>query len=312
MTIYSQLTLLLRPQSTNGPNTLFNNDFDEIAIVEMKEPFRLISTEKGKILGISVHLLPELWRSAKANFTDSKTRQDAAKILLLMNPENLDAWNCLKSGDLYESWYWTNLIFARHPATSMGFAHKTYLRDKLSFKELDVRKDLMLLTRCSERKGANYFAWTYRMSWLKTLSVKMLEEELVSVQTFIKAHVSDRSAFCYYEALLSHIPSYNPAAFAVNLIQRYPGHETMWCHLRWLVSKLPFDASIQQLVWECIGCDYRDKMDRDSLEKQTELALRFYYWCKAFHPQTFSEEVQLERKLEDLVPRFIKRTKWYP
>jgi len=322
MSAFSQLTRLLHHHAS----------IDEIAIShgnaptnERWSPFWVATVHNDVIVvGIPAALVPELWSAAKHAFRppqlatemeEMEARRDAAKVLLLVNPENLDAWNCLKTGDLEDAWKWSNQLLARHSATSMGWAHRRFIRDamiKQHTYEAEIMRDLEVGIKCASRKAANYFAWTYRITLLGRMSEKQLEMELETVQRFLRTHISDRSAFCYYEALLGRLPSHEPVPFAISLLNSYPGHETLWCHLRFLCRTTSHLPGVHELVRASLSNDYRNKMDREALESQARLAASFYYWCKAFSVPIMGEVDGGLEAVSSMVPAFIKQTRWFP
>ncbi|KAK9408192.1 protein prenyltransferase alpha subunit repeat-containing protein 1 [Crotalus adamanteus] len=111
-----------------------------------------------------------------------------------------------------------------------------------------VKEEMDVCCDAAGRYPSNYNAWSHRI-WvlqnLAKLNTKILLDELSSTKRWVSMHVSDHSGFHYHEAdegaeafcMEKQQPDHSlylkeEIGLCTDLIDTYPGHETLWYHRR--------------------------------------------------------------------------------
>lgn len=124
-----------------------------------------------------------------------------------------------------------------------------------------VHEEMKVCADAAGRYASNYNAWSHRIWVLQHMAkgnLKILHDELSSTKLWVSMHVSDHSGFHYRQFLLKAllaelgqaqqpngggsvdephtdaIPQlfHDEIELCTDLIESYPGHETLWCHRR--------------------------------------------------------------------------------
>ncbi|TRY95877.1 hypothetical protein DNTS_021404 [Danionella cerebrum] len=126
-----------------------------------------------------------------------------------------------------------------------------------------LQEEMRVCADAAGRYPSNYNAWSHRIWVLQSMAkgnLKVLHDELSSTRLWVSMHVSDHSGFHYRQHLLralarerdvqsngevtagmnddNHCDDIIPQLFheemelCTDLIESYPGHETLWCHRR--------------------------------------------------------------------------------
>jgi len=169
----------------------------------------------------------------------------------------------------------------------------------------------------------NYMAWTHRLVLLDLFpDVTDLQTELASTLSWVGRHVSDHAGLHHLQATLTCLDRRLPPSegatllteqlsFVHELIWRYPGHEALWCHLRFLVffslSRLARSGSVDPFfalepidtpttcaeeVAFSQDCEVEDN-GVERYEEQRQLALSFRLWIVVLARQHTQESERI-------------------
>lgn len=168
------------------------------------------------------------------------------------------------------------LVLLKHPKTDCGWAHRRWcLRARVSssgrtsIDDTLLNAELQLCTRVAETYPRNFYAWSHRQWVMKELS---LSEHWAADRQFVKAwtasHISDNCGLHHVYFLLVLQTRTDPEhalaldtpraaclrsqpsdcrccamwredrSVCVELLNRYPEHEALWSHLRYLVQAM--------------------------------------------------------------------------
>ena len=215
--------------------------------------------EEGN-LGIPVSLLPriytEAWHSFKSSNDNILNLSSTTKILLLFNPECSTLWNyrrkLLQKGILIASkeYQFTSFLLTKHSSKGRIWDYRSWLLQYFSIPTAE-NTDLKYCNVTADRYRCNYPSWGYRRSQIlsKLQSGTEYTAELDENKAFIKVHVSDSSGWSYRQAIFLHFkmrPHVLEAKWTMDMIEFYPGHESIWCHLRF-VCMYAEDPEVVQL-----------------------------------------------------------------
>lgn len=136
-----------------------------------------------------------------------------------------------------------------------------------------------LCTRLAEQKPRNYHAWSFR-HWIVSQfsTLKPLEMELQTMRTWCQTHLMDHSGWNHrqhiFNCVLMHelmcplILLFEELQLLSQLQKQYPMYEALWCHRRFIFSKLliinsiksksirPSKASLETVLMKTPGWDY--------------------------------------------------------
>lgn len=103
--------------------------------------------------------------------------------------------------------------------------------------------ELSVCEHAASRYPKNYMAWTYRQFIASHLDERGLLRELAAHVAFAVQHVSDHASLQYRHTLFARLaPSARSRALVTELevsralLERFPGHEALWCHRRFLAT----------------------------------------------------------------------------
>ncbi|KAI9197046.1 uncharacterized protein BJ171DRAFT_241434 [Polychytrium aggregatum] len=229
-------------------------------------PFVLIDDN----LGISTDSISLLFEVASAIFQSSRKlfRQQSqsirelcqsSKILVLLNPEIYSVWNArkdlLSSGllQLQPELELLTLVFSKFPKSTQGWNHRHWIMRRLKSSLTDqefhrhCQCELDVCDRASERHKTNYHAWTHRRK-IVDMCPALIPQDLILSKRWCQSHLSDYSGWHHRQSLLrdaftSESPTnqfswIEECIFIEESIQKYPGYEALWLHLRFVVGQM--------------------------------------------------------------------------
>ncbi|ELT91185.1 hypothetical protein CAPTEDRAFT_225942 [Capitella teleta] len=190
--------------------------------------------------------------------SDSKTLISLTRIVLLTVADCTTAWNIRK--ELVQSsqlaWHidskFSALVLTKHHKSSETFSHRKWLLRQRKLNPDEVQQEIAICHQAAEKYPNNYNAWSHRI-WLVHNFCSQLKEvllkELKSSEDFTESHVSDHSGFHYKQQMMQCLSGILPQHehlqllqkeknFTSDLILRYPGHESVWNHRRYVVLQL--------------------------------------------------------------------------
>jgi len=164
-------------------------------------------------------------RRRRDSVEENKELGDITRILLLINPEYLSAWNARKllviQGiiDIKDELSFSYLLLVKKPKSCDIFCHRRYLITRLfqtPSQSIDliqvVKNELKLCSVTADKYARNYYSWSHRywvVTFLTSVSTsngivsEIIREELSFTREWIPSHVSDFGAIHYRQVLLS-------------------------------------------------------------------------------------------------------------
>lgn len=152
---------------------------------------------------------------------------------------------------------------------------------------LDVKRELQLCERTATLYPRNYYAWTYRHWLLTQMDRQEKLQEYKWSRQWVTSHISDHSGIQHLQRCLHFLPVLLKIAghcrWLREHIKRYPGHESLWCHMRFCAymagarQELDFKAEpafIEEVLKACKDSDGDD----ENIQKQRQLVLRYGLW----------------------------------
>lgn len=144
------------------------------------------------------------------------------------------------------------------------------LDQNMALANLDL--ELRLCQRSITLYPRNYYAWNHR-HWLLTLVMRdnnRLDQEYQVTCRWIENNISDHSGLRYLEEVLkihtvtSHVP------WLEALLERYPGHESLWCHRRYCATLFGTNSNDHRFIQRILAST--------PSETQRLLAAKFGLW----------------------------------
>ncbi|GAA5804276.1 hypothetical protein HPULCUR_009763 [Helicostylum pulchrum] len=256
-------------------------------------------------LGISKKDLSLLLKEAHNHFiTVTKDNchdlEQVTRVMVLLKPDNYTAMNRRKelilSGhiDLKRELALIELIFTipKHSKSSVAWYHRQWIYMHFNqLLDIDIVNEFKLCTMTSAAYPRNYYSWTYRNWILKTYcinNIPLLEREYRDTRHWIETHISDYSGFQYLEQLMGLLRLDTEGIhmkWLDQLIIKYPGHESLWCHRRFcshlMIHSPDYCQSQHEFISNIINGTFKDQSFSNSTEdivSQKEFALRFGLW----------------------------------
>eukprot|EP01063_Lacrimia_lanifica_P006724 TRINITY_DN14236_c0_g1_i1.p2 TRINITY_DN14236_c0_g1~~TRINITY_DN14236_c0_g1_i1.p2 ORF type:complete len:348 (+),score=104.58 TRINITY_DN14236_c0_g1_i1:34-1077(+) len=184
---------------------------------------------------------------------------ELVRLMLLINPEWSPGWikfqraiaaaageeQVRRAGALLR---FSTLLLHRHPKSHEGWKTRRWLTQRCPGAAAAVARDteIDLALHCCGAYYRNYYAWGYLIELVTEAGVPAAEHEalLARVRTWAQERPSDHSALVFLETLAERVLEADgadvaavlgrAAAFAEELLDRRPTHESIWSHLRWL------------------------------------------------------------------------------
>ncbi|KAI9592445.1 hypothetical protein BDF19DRAFT_451807 [Syncephalis fuscata] len=204
-------------------------------------------------------------------------REQASRCLMLLQPENYTAINIRRSLlfnekqlSLADELHWTSIALTAPNGRKSGVGWQ-------------YRRDLILYS-------SNSWSWPDI-----AIEKQLIDAEEKFTEHWTATHLSDSAAWHYRRRILSiksSIDCWQKEAVRVcDLIDRYLGHEAVWCHLRLIYTSLN-EASLaedrnellnRQLDWvnwlkDNLHTNYREPLD--SLHRQLRNAEAYIMWIE--------------------------------
>lgn len=187
---------------------------------------------------------------------------ELSRAILLLTAEDYTIWNLRKQyiianeSSRNAEMNLCALVLKKHPRSSQAFAHRRWLIKDLAAKNefptssIPLAQELHLCLQCAERYCDNYVAWSQRcwlISQFMSDDVEKLLQELQEVKQWLWMHISDYCCFHYRQQLLKHLKKIcsstemeeillEESSMMDEILRRYPGHETVWYHRRFLID----------------------------------------------------------------------------
>ncbi|KAI8985481.1 hypothetical protein BDB01DRAFT_788407 [Pilobolus umbonatus] len=288
MTLYETLCHILDTKFIDEIGILFDTfDKNKLPIDSQGYyPLILIDTK----LGISLNTLKTLLKEAHEHYIntprDDYTRlEQVTRIMIFLKPDNYSALNKRKKmmtlGYIQpqDELNLIKLIFTwpRHSKSSDAWYHRQWILTTYP-DTANYDQELSLCTLTTEKYPRNYYSWTYRY-WILSnfLNKDKRMKEYHQSKAWVALNISDYSGFHYLEQCMKLITldGMEHMKWIDELICKYPGHESLWCHRR-------FCTHLYMKKYGVEFCHYQhqfiQKVISSADEKQKEYALRFGLW----------------------------------
>ncbi|CAG7838312.1 unnamed protein product [Allacma fusca] len=233
----------------------------------------------------------------------TERKLNLSRILILLNPDLTLAWNYRREAfiqccmQFQHELHLVSLVASRKPKSSEVFMYRKWLVKHILNEDLKGDNIEQIFTREMQAAGkaaeayfSNYHAWDYRRWLLETFlggsfcpdefKLTILNSEKNCSDNWVERHISDHSGFHYRQKLLSQMSLLECNVNGVfqlftkelennlSLVMRFPGHEALWYHrrflLQFLVPKLqmeltenlnnhhqPMETNWECEVWQC-------------------------------------------------------------
>lgn len=193
--------------------------------------------------------------------------------------------------DIVEELRLIQLIFTipKHSKSSVAWYHRQWIFTQFNHP-LDVKKEFDLCCASSNAYPRNYYAWTYRYWVLSTYCKNdptQVQREYSETCDWIVRNISDYSGFQYLQHLVQ-MQSFDDVKrdahmeWLDNLIIKYPGHESLWCHRRFCSHQFKnsstFCVSQHQFIHDIMNDRFTSRSLSDNVNDfvmQKEFALKF-------------------------------------
>jgi protein prenyltransferase alpha subunit repeat containing protein 1 len=179
----------------------------------------------------------------------------------------------------------------RHSKSAIAWHHRKWLREfveRNTGSSFNIESERKICERTATIYPRNYYSWVYRHNLLKLMASdkSSLNVEYNWSRAWVESHISDHTGIQHLERCLI-VPELEfdiieHWSWTGDNIKRYPGHEALWCHLRFCSyfaasrGKLIADK-IVAFIHECIEESDRSS-DEDNAILQKQLVLRYGLW----------------------------------
>eukprot|EP00299_Pterocystis_sp_00344_P017563 c8799_g1_i1.p1 GENE.c8799_g1_i1~~c8799_g1_i1.p1 ORF type:complete len:445 (-),score=125.30 c8799_g1_i1:31-1284(-) len=165
-----------------------------------------------------------------------------------------------------------DLVQTKHPKSCEAWAHRQWVLSRIPIQSIDLSREFQVSREAAEKHPKNYYAWTHSNLLIQKTDIDTLFAELRNTAEWLNLHVSDHAGLHNRQIVLDTIAQRLPTGtchalsisqflisgttigsantiappqtrlelwtheFDVNtdLVLRYPGHEALWCHRRFL------------------------------------------------------------------------------
>ncbi|KAI8348452.1 hypothetical protein EDC96DRAFT_520653 [Choanephora cucurbitarum] len=314
---------------------LDDNDIDELGILpftpELDQlplnsqpyfPFALIETK----LGIAWAEVSGLLRQTHIYFItldidkNPTELENVTRVMILLKPDNYTAMNTRKRLiqlghiDPKKELDLIKLVFTvpRHSKSSTAWHHRQWILSHFE-STLEISKELELCEFACAAYPRNYYAWTHRTFLLNNFQSLMdLSNEYNTLCRWIELHTSDYSSFNHLQQIIERLAvdqdqtrQEQHMQWLNQLIIKYPGHESLWCHRRFcshlFVKSKDYCHAQHQFIQSILSDQHKDEAlsnNEDSFKSQREQALKFGLWQSIMEKRTYGQ-VLSQSLLED-------------
>ncbi|KAH8554264.1 hypothetical protein BGW37DRAFT_518001 [Umbelopsis sp. PMI_123] len=263
-------------------------------------------------LGIPLPIVHHIIAYSSSEFMKYRQQKDqeldklelSSRVLFMVSPDHYTAANARKFliqsnvVDAEKELVLIDLMFTipKHSKSSIAWHHRKWIQNYLMNERgqmLNVAREVQLCERTATLYPKNYYSWTYR-HWLLT-HMSTLDEKINEYQwslKWVESHISDHAGIQHLERCLYLL--HQTQMIKAHLtwirghIKRYPGHESLWCHMRYCTNlaiskrishKRIFDYTTEPTFIDDVlkACKASDSGDED-MQKQWQLALRYGLW----------------------------------
>lgn len=233
--------------------------------------FAVVETGAKRVMVITRPSLGRLWAAGLREFRELRShtspagaRADgprrmhhATRAILLANTDHYTAWNARKRHllepglrTLDDELSLVDLLLSKQPKSGEAWCHRRWVLSRMQSSAPAAGKmaavaahEMAVCTAAARAYPRNYYAWTHRYWALSRLSPELVAAECDAMQQWAAINTSDHAGLFYRgSAVLLAASESQPARVVwqlaweqgTELQARYPGHESMWRHRRWL------------------------------------------------------------------------------
>ncbi|KAI7902571.1 uncharacterized protein BX663DRAFT_551984 [Cokeromyces recurvatus] len=305
---------------------LNENEIDELGLLPLIPEINEIPIKNQKYyplivveskLGIAISSSKILLKQSHEYFislddSNDKEIEQVTRIMILLKPDNYTAMNRRKrliiSGyiDIKRELRLIELIFTipRHAKSSFAWSHRQWILTNY-YKTIDITHELKLCQTTSILYPRNYYAWTFRYWILSTFCDQTrIEQEYQEMLKWIELNISDFSGLQYLQQIMTLAPTelnsiQQHMEWLDQLIIKYPGHESLWCHRRFCTAILT-EKSVEhckaqhRFVYSILHDQFNSQSlsnNPNDLVMQKEFALRFGLWQTLLEKKHYSRPI---------------------
>lgn len=199
-----------------------------------------------------------------------------------------------------------DLIFTlpRHSKNSIAWYHRQWIFTNCTSVPLDTKLEFELCSRTAALYPRNYYAWAYR-HWIlenNKSSLNIIQEEYRSTCAWVATNISDFSGFQYLQQvmkLMTDLQYEQHMQWLDDLIIKYPGHESLWCHRRFCSNQFycfpAYNTAQHKFVCDIVEGLFESKSlsnNPKDAEDQKQFALKFGLW-QLYMVITFTQKKNL-------------------
>ncbi|KAG2219945.1 hypothetical protein INT45_010459 [Circinella minor] len=299
ITLYQKLATILENYNIDEVGLVFGlPDVNELP-PDSQPYYPLIFVESN--LGLPFQHYNDLLREtdqAMRKATNPEKIEQASKIMIMLKPDNYTAMNMRKQliessqVTIKDELRWIDLIFTipKHCKSGVAWHHRQWLfmHPGAADREMNLDHELQLCARTGTLHPRNYYAWNYRRWLLEScMNINYIrEKEYTEAKAWVERNVSDNSGVHHLACVVKTIAKHGfdeeeeHLNWTRNLIVRFPGHETLWYHLRFLYTffeKITIDG--HSLIERIINdTNLQEAGTEIENKRQLELALCFGIW----------------------------------
>lgn len=183
--------------------------------------------------------------------------------MLLISPDCYSAWNERKktliiTENLEDEIAFLSLVFTKHPKSVESWSHRRWVVAQLlasrpqQINESIHQRELDVCEKVAQAYPKNYYAWTHRQWVLNQLNLVQVLSEFERMANWVSKRTSDHAGLHYRQSALLRLTQMKmdsressplslcsiwKTEFEVShqLITSNPGHEALWCHLRFVI-----------------------------------------------------------------------------
>ncbi len=200
----------------------------------------------------------------------------ATRAILLANTDHYTAWNARKRHLLVtgvraldDELLLVDLLLSKHPKSGEAWCHRRWVLSRMQSGTTTsaamaavAAHEMDVCAAAARTYPRNYYAWTHRYWALSRLSPELAAAECNTMRQWAAINISDHAGLFYRGSAVllavangthcqtsladmsnPHSDDSQPAQVwqlaweqVTELQARYPGHESMWRHRRWLAS----------------------------------------------------------------------------
>lgn len=197
---------------------------------------------------------------------------------VLIGSYNDQLWNDRKHyiQDIEKEQHYTHLGMSANPKCDQTFIHLRFLLQNCQSRVI-IERELNFIDKADIFRERNLYLWKHRIWLMETFNQQT--HFLRWIREYLSDHPSDFSAFSFYQNIMPTNYESLVEEFQQNTtdIFYYPGHEALWNHRRFLLSKLKLSFTFDKIE--------NPSFDPQLIQLQSRMKISqlFYQICFVFN-----------------------------